>query len=173
MYKNCKIRSGAALLHKLSYSWLQRLQNRQRKARWIKTALRKGIYRQKKRCTWTRSTNRRNLTKDTMKRQNSMKEDSSVKEQHSRTSISKRIFHKQQYNPWRHALNSPTTRMTTAISNRTNNLETYEGSHTKLQCQRITVEKELGQRKIIHLIDRRQIQRLQTAKQDRINSDIR
>ena len=151
----------------------RRLQNRQQKARWIKAALRKGIYRQKKRCTWTRSTNRRNLTKDTMKRQNSMKEDSGVKERHSRTSISKRIFHKQQYNPWRHALNSPTTRITTAISNRTNNSETCEGSHTKLQCQRIIVEKELGWRKIINLIDRRQIQRLQTAKQDRINSDIR
>ena len=51
-----------------------------------------GIYRPKKRCTWTRSTNGTNLTKDTVKRQNSMKEDSGVKEQYLRTSIFERIY---------------------------------------------------------------------------------
>ena len=51
-----------------------------------------GIYRPKKRCTWTRSTNGTNLTKDTVKRQNSMKDDSGVKEQYSRTSIFERIY---------------------------------------------------------------------------------
>ena len=40
-----------------------------------------GIYRPKKRCTWTGSTRGTNLTKDTVKRQISIKEDSGVKEQ--------------------------------------------------------------------------------------------
>ena len=51
-----------------------------------------GIYRPKKRCTWTRSTNETSLTKDTVKRQNSMKKDLGVKEQYSRTSIFERIY---------------------------------------------------------------------------------
>ena len=38
------------------------------------------------------STNGTNLTKDTVKRHNSMKEDSGVKEQYSRTSIFERIY---------------------------------------------------------------------------------
>jgi len=41
-----------------------------------KQALREGIYRSKERCTWTRSTNETGLTKDTVKRQDSIIEDS-------------------------------------------------------------------------------------------------
>ena len=37
-----------------------------------KQALREGIYRSKERCTWTRSTNKTGLTKDTVKRHDSM-----------------------------------------------------------------------------------------------------
>ena len=92
MYKSYIIRPGAALLHKLSYSWLRRFQTRQQNAQWIKTAQQEDIYRPKKRCTWTRSTNRTNLTKDTVKRHNSMREDSGVKQQYSSTSIFRRIY---------------------------------------------------------------------------------
>ena len=92
MYKNYKIRPGAALLHKLSYSWLRGFQTTQQSARWIKTAHKEDIYRPKKRCTWTGSTSGTNLTKDTVKRQNSMKENSGVKEQYSITSIFGRIY---------------------------------------------------------------------------------
>jgi len=60
--------------------------------RWIKTAHQEDIYRPKKRCTWTGSTNRTNLTKDTVKRHKSIKEDTSMKEQYSRTSIFGRIY---------------------------------------------------------------------------------
>ena len=65
---------------------------RNKNARWIKTAQEENIYRPKKRCTWTRSTSGTNLTKDTMKRHNSMKEESGVKQQYSRTSIFGRIY---------------------------------------------------------------------------------
>ena len=58
----------------------------------MKTAHQEGIYRPNKWCIWTGSTNGTNLTKDTVKRQNSMKEDSGVKEQYSRTSIFERIY---------------------------------------------------------------------------------
>ena len=92
MHKNYKIRPGAALLHKLSYSWLWGFQTTQQSARWIKAAHKEDIYRPKKRCTWTRSTSGTNLTKDTVKRQNSMKENSGVKEQYSTTSIFGRIY---------------------------------------------------------------------------------
>ena len=67
-------------------------QNKQQNAQWIKIAHQEDIYRPKKRCTWTGSTNRTNLTNDIVKRQNSMKEDSGVKEQYSKTSIFGRIY---------------------------------------------------------------------------------
>ena len=57
-----------------------------------KIAHKEGIYRSKERCTWTRSTNETSLTKDKVKRQNSMKKDSGVKEQYSTTSIFRRIY---------------------------------------------------------------------------------
>ena len=91
MHRNYKIRPGAALLHKLSYSWLRRLQTTQQNAQWIKIAHKTDIYRPKKWCTWTGSTSGTSLTKDTVKRQNSMKENSGVKEQYS-TSIFERIY---------------------------------------------------------------------------------
>ena len=43
-----------------------------------KQALREGIYRSKEQCTWTRSTNETGLTKDTVKRQDSIIEDSGI-----------------------------------------------------------------------------------------------
>ena len=57
-----------------------------------KQAHQEGIYRPKKWCTCTRSTNGTKLTKDTVKRQKSMKEDSGMKEQYSRMSIFERIY---------------------------------------------------------------------------------
>ena len=87
------MRPEAALLHKLPYSWLQRLQNKQQNAQWIKTALQGAIYRPKEWCTWTKSTNGTSLTKDTVKRQNSiMKGNSGMKEQYSTASIFGRIY---------------------------------------------------------------------------------
>ena len=58
----------------------------------IKTAQKEDIYRPKKRCTWIGSTSGTNLTKDTVRRHNSMKENSGVKEQYSATSIFGRIY---------------------------------------------------------------------------------
>ena len=52
-----------------------------------------SIYRPKERRTWTRSTNEISLTKDIVKRQNSiMKGNSGVKEQYSTTRIFVRIY---------------------------------------------------------------------------------
>ena len=56
-----------------------------------KQALRAGIYRSKERCTWTESTNETSLTKDTVKRQGPIMEDSGKREQYSKTSIFGRI----------------------------------------------------------------------------------
>ena len=57
----------------------------------MKTSTPRGIYRSKERRTWTRSTNETSLTKDTVKRQDSIMEDSGEKEQYSKTSIFGRI----------------------------------------------------------------------------------
>ena len=51
-----------------------------------------SIYRPKEQRTWTRSTNEISLTKDTVKRQDSIMEDSGEKEQYSKTSIFRRIY---------------------------------------------------------------------------------
>ena len=58
----------------------------------MKTALREGIYRSKERRTWTRSTNETSLTKDTVKRHDSIMKGSGEKEQYSKTSIFGRIY---------------------------------------------------------------------------------
>ena len=55
-------------------------------------ALRDSIYRPKERRTWTRSTNEISLTKDIVKRQDSIMEDSGEREQYSKTSIFRRIY---------------------------------------------------------------------------------
>ena len=47
-----------------------------------KQALQEGIYRSKERCTWTRSTNETGLTKDTVKRQDSIMDDSGERKQY-------------------------------------------------------------------------------------------
>jgi len=54
-----------------------------------KQALREGIYRSKEWCTWTRSTNEIGLTKDTVKRQDSIIEDSGtvLENEHIRKNI--------------------------------------------------------------------------------------
>jgi len=57
-----------------------------------KQALRDSIYRPKDRRTWTKSTNEINPTKDTVKRQDSIMDDSGEKKQYSKTGIFGRIY---------------------------------------------------------------------------------
>ena len=57
-----------------------------------KTALREGIYRSKERCTWTRSTNKTSLIKDTVKRHGSIMEDLGERKHYSKTNIFGRIY---------------------------------------------------------------------------------
>ena len=58
----------------------------------MKTSSPGGYYRSKERCTWTRSTNEISLTKDIVKRQDSIMEDSGEGKQYSKTSIFGRIY---------------------------------------------------------------------------------
>ena len=57
-----------------------------------KQALQDSIYRPKDRRTWTKSTNEINPTKDTVKRQDSIMDDSGEKKQYSKTGIFGRIY---------------------------------------------------------------------------------
>ena len=57
-----------------------------------KQALRDSIYRSKERHTWTRSTNEISLTKDKVKRQDSIIDDSGERKQYSKTGIFGRIY---------------------------------------------------------------------------------
>ena len=58
----------------------------------MKTSTPRGIYRSKERRTWTRSTNEIRLTKDTVKRQDSIMDDSGKREQYSKMGIFGRIY---------------------------------------------------------------------------------
>ena len=67
-----------------------------------------SIYRPKERRTWTRSTNEISLTKDTLKRQDSIMDDSGERRQYSKTGIFGRIYQTVQPMNKRH-LHSTTT----------------------------------------------------------------
>jgi hypothetical protein len=94
-YKTYKIHNshpGAALLHKLSYSWLRRLRTIQQDTWWIEAAHQKGIYRPKSDVHRLGAPIEQVWQRSQWKDRKQQEEDTYVKEQYLRTGIFERIY---------------------------------------------------------------------------------
>ena len=134
MYKNYKIRPGLLYFtnyHIHDYEGFNKMFNG-----W-KQALREGIYRLKERRTWTRSTNETSLTKDTVKRQDSIMED------YSKTSIFERICQhcttreQPTFTLNHHHTTTPDKQQTTREYAKNNASEFFLNQRTRINAQRL------------------------------------
>ena len=97
--------------------------------------------------TWTRSTNKTSLTKDTVKRHDSIMEDSGEKEQYSKTSIFGRICqrcttHEQAtFTLNHHHTTTPDKQQTIREYAKNNASEFFQNQRTQINAQRLQQEK--------------------------------